>query len=79
MRDIVDSLSEKEKQAILLCEVEGNGKHFYQIHKLVSKGLMSLKPIPKLQNIKAYRLNPLGLAVKDYIEHLLRHNTPSKE
>lgn len=69
LNEIVASLSDKEKTAILFCEQDGNGKHFYQIHKLVQKGLMSLKSIPKLQNIKAYRLNTLGLIVKEYLEH----------
>jgi len=70
LNEIMDSLSEKEKEAILRCEDEGNGKHFYQIHKLVEKGLMDFTPIPSLMNIKAPRLNKAGLIIRDLLGYI---------
>jgi hypothetical protein len=70
LQQLVDGLTPKEKQAILYCQRDGNGKYFYQIHSLVRKELMSLTPVPELQMIKAYRLNELGLQVRTLLEKL---------
>lgn len=67
IKEIVDSLTEKEKQAILYCERDGNGMYFYQIYNLVRKSIMSLTPVPELQMVTAYRLNELGIAVRTYL------------
>lgn len=68
--DLLATLDNAEKQAILFCERDGNGKYIYVIHRLVKKQLMSLTPVPKLQMISAYRLNALGLLVRDHLERL---------
>lgn len=65
---IIQSLSPQEKEAILNIDDVGNGQYIYQVFGLVKKGLMSLKPIPKLQMIKAYRLNDLGYRIKDILK-----------
>lgn len=65
---IINSLSLQEKEAILNIDDVGNGHYIYQVFGLVKKGLMSLKPIPKLQMIKAYRLNELGYRIKDILK-----------
>jgi hypothetical protein len=70
LNEIIDSLSEKEKHAILHCEEEGNGNYFYQIHKLLEKGLMDFVPIPRLMNIKAPRLNKTGLIIRDLLGYI---------
>ncbi len=70
IESIIHSLSPQEKEAILNIDEMGNGKYIYQVFSLVKKGLMSLKPIPKLQMIKAYRLNGLGNKVKDKLKQM---------
>jgi hypothetical protein len=72
VKDIADTLTLKEIDAVLGCDLHGNGRYFYQIHSLVNKGLMSLRPILRLQMIPAYRLNDLGHDV--YKELIRRKN-----
>lgn len=67
--EMVEELDEVEKETILGCEEFGNGKYIYHIHRLATKGLMSLTPVPELQMISVYRLNTLGLSVRQWLRH----------
>jgi hypothetical protein len=69
MKTVLDSLSENEKEAIRFCEEKGNGPYFYQIHKLLEKGIMEFTVVPKLMNIKAPRLSKFGLLVRDLLDY----------
>lgn len=66
--ELAAKLTEAQRWAVMRCEQDGNGAHFYQIDGLVRLGLMSLQPIPEFQGMYAYRLNELGVALRSYLK-----------
>jgi hypothetical protein len=65
---IAAGLTDDERRAVRYCERDGNVRYAYQLHSLAHKGLMALTPVEGLQGVSAYRLTPLGLSVREYLE-----------
>ena len=64
---IVSRLSDAQREALLDIERSGNGKYPFCLHPFAKLGIMALTPVPELMDMKAYRLTPLGLAVRALI------------
>lgn len=67
-REIAAMLTKRQREAVLGCEEHGNGRYPYQLHPLAAAGLMAMTPVPELLMVEAYRLTPLGLAVRAHLQ-----------